>query len=139
MKWKNRVLLKITSLILLLSLSAISAQAENAAASATSAGHLLVFFWSPGQTTFGKGDVVDVTAVTGQEVSGPVVQWGRTGQERIAGVSPFGDLLVFSWSTKGWYFINVSAHVSEPSCKASRKLKPPSGLPLLGPRCIVRI
>ena len=46
--------------------------------------------------------VVDVTAITGQRVIGPLTSWqtpdGPYIVEHLAGVSPTGDVLVFFWS-----------------------------------------
>src|SRR5687768_11131199 len=57
---------------------------------------------------------IDVTAITGQEVVGPVTSWmtqdGPFTVEHLAGRSPRGDLLVFFWSPRAdWQVVNVSA------------------------------
>ena len=56
---------------------------------------------------------IDVTSITGQEVTGPVTSWrthdGPYLVEHLAGQSPKGDLLVFWWSPRAdWQVVNVS-------------------------------
>jgi M6 family metalloprotease-like protein len=58
-------------------------------------------------------NVVDVTAITGQKVAGPVTSWvvpdGPFLVEHLAGPSPSGDLLVFFWSPRAdWQAVNVT-------------------------------
>jgi len=77
-------------------------------------GDLLVFYWSP----LDNWQVVNVTALTGQKVAGPMTSWlaedsGGT-VEHVAGASPTGDLLVFHWSqTQNWQVVNVTALTGE--------------------------
>ncbi len=57
--------------------------------------------------------VVDVTAITGQRVIGPLTSWqtpdGPYIVEHLAGVSPTGDVLVYFWSPRhDWQAVNVS-------------------------------
>ncbi len=57
--------------------------------------------------------VVDVTAITGGRIVGPVTSWqtpnGPYNVEHLAGQSPTGDLLVFYWSPQhDWRLVNVS-------------------------------
>ncbi|TLD42028.1 MAG: hypothetical protein JETT_1737 [Candidatus Jettenia ecosi] len=61
----------------------------------------------------GMPDPVDVTAITGQKIAGPVTSWqtpdGRYTVEHLAGQSQNGDLLVFYWSPRAdWQFVNVT-------------------------------
>ncbi|HEY1409807.1 MAG TPA: hypothetical protein VF434_12750, partial [Promineifilum sp.] len=72
-------------------------------------GRLLVFFRVGG----GPWRVVDVTAITGQNVAGPVSPWTADHDglpvEHLAGPGRAGDLLVFSWaSNRDWQVENVS-------------------------------
>src|SRR5215203_6118976 len=57
--------------------------------------------------------VVDVTAITGQRVVGPLTSWqtkdGPYNVEHLAGMSPNGDLLTFFWSPRAnWTAVNIS-------------------------------
>jgi hypothetical protein len=57
--------------------------------------------------------VVDVTAITGQRVIGPLTSWqtpdGPYIVEQLAGMSPTSDILVFYWSPRhDWQVVNVS-------------------------------
>src|SRR5713101_7588590 len=57
--------------------------------------------------------VVDVTAITGQCVIGPLTSWqtpdGPYIVEHLAGMSPTSDVLVFYWSSRhDWQVVNVS-------------------------------
>ena len=57
--------------------------------------------------------VVDVTAITGQRVIGPLTSWqtpdGPYIVEHLAGISPTGDVLVFFWSPRhDWQVVSVS-------------------------------
>jgi M6 family metalloprotease-like protein len=72
-------------------------------------GDLLVFFWQPGH----DWGFVNVTAITGQKIAGPLTSWqtpdGPNIVEHLAGQSPSGDLLVFFWQPgHDWGFVNVS-------------------------------
>jgi hypothetical protein len=73
-------------------------------------GDLLVFYWSPRR----DWQAVNVTAITGQKIAGPVTSWvtpdGPFLVEHLAGQSPSGDLLVFFWSPRhDWQAVNVTA------------------------------
>src|SRR2546426_711841 len=62
--------------------------------------------------------VVDVTAITGQRITGPVTSWqtpdGPFNVEHVAGMSPNGDLLVFYWSPRhDWQVVNVTQITGE--------------------------
>ena len=57
--------------------------------------------------------VVDVTAITGKGIIGPVTSWqtpnGPVLVEHLAGMAPNGDLLVFYWMPgQDWNAVNVS-------------------------------
>jgi hypothetical protein len=72
-------------------------------------GDLVVFFWSP-QADW---QVVNVSAITGQRVAGPVTSWqvqeGPLNFQNLAGVTSNGDLLVFFRSPlSDWRAVNVS-------------------------------
>jgi M6 family metalloprotease-like protein len=83
------------------------------------AGNLLVFYWTPGS----DWRVVNVSAITGQKVQGPVTSWqtpsGPYNIEHLAGMSPHGDLLVFWWSPHhDWQVVNVT-RIAGPKIKSS--------------------
>ena len=73
-------------------------------------GALLVFVFSSRH----DWRVVDVSALTGQRIAGPVTSWvtrtQRTTVEHLAARSPSGDLLVFYFTSQHtWRVVNVSA------------------------------
>jgi M6 family metalloprotease-like protein len=76
---------------------------------------LLVAFFGVATTIAGVvPDPIDVTAITGQRIAGPVTSWltqdGPYTVEHLAGQSLSGDLLVFFWSPRAnWQIVNVSA------------------------------
>jgi hypothetical protein len=75
-------------------------------------GDLLVFWWSPQH----DWQALDVTAKTGQRVSGALTSWqtpnGPYNVEHLAGMTPDGDLAVFWWSPRhDWQSVNVSQKV----------------------------
>ncbi|MDP6636249.1 MAG: hypothetical protein QGG42_15220 [Phycisphaerae bacterium] len=70
---------------------------------------LLVCFRTPGR----EWRVVNVSEKTGERLLGPIVSWqvaeGGLNHEKLAGVSPAGDLLVFAWSpSRDWNVLNIS-------------------------------
>ena len=74
-------------------------------------GDLFVFFWSP------RADwqAVNVTAISGQKLAGPVTSWqrsaGELNVERLAGLDESGNVWVASWSpSRNWCAINVSLY-----------------------------
>ncbi len=103
-------------------------------------GDLLVFFWSPPA----GWHVVNVSAISGQRVVGPVVNWqtpdGPFIVEHLAGVSADGDLVIFFWSPRAdWQAVNVSAltgqHVANVSAAITAPVSGPAkpGQLVLGP------
>ena len=92
---------------------------------AGSSGDLLIFFAeSPDDW-----HVVNVSGITKQQIAGPVTSWqrlesiavppgepggGTSNVEYLAGVSPGGDLLVFSWSPRAdWHVVNVTEQTQQ--------------------------
>ncbi|MDP9175382.1 MAG: hypothetical protein M3O30_16190 [Planctomycetota bacterium] len=78
-------------------------------AAVTSAGDLMVFWWSPQQ----DWQAVNVSQITGQKIRSSVTSWqtpnGPDLVEHLAGMSTNGDLLVFWWSSQhNWQAVNVS-------------------------------
>jgi hypothetical protein len=74
------------------------------------AGHLLVFWWSPAH----DWQVVDVTAITGRTIEGPLTSWqtpnGPYNVEHLAAADAAGHLLVFWWSpAHDWQVVDVTA------------------------------
>ncbi len=78
-------------------------------------GVLAFLLWS--KQSLGDPDcmtnVVDVTAITGKRVVGPVTSWqtkdGSNIVEHLAGMSPNGELLAFFWSPRrNWQVVNVT-------------------------------
>ena len=74
------------------------------------AGHLVVFWWSPAH----DWQVVDVTAITGRTIAGPLTSWqtpnGPFNVEHLAAVDAAGHLLVFWWSpAHDWQVVDVTA------------------------------
>ncbi|MES2353425.1 MAG: hypothetical protein V4568_03305 [Pseudomonadota bacterium] len=72
-------------------------------------GDLLVFFWS----LRANWQVVNVSAITGQRVLGPVTNWqtqdGPFTIEHLVGVNADGDLMLFFWSPQAdWQAANIS-------------------------------
>jgi hypothetical protein len=77
-------------------------------------GHVVVLISSE------RGDwhVVDVTAVTGQTIQGPLTSWqtasGPYNVEHLAGINSAGDVIVFWWSpAHDWQFTNVSTKTGQ--------------------------
>lgn len=74
-------------------------------------GELIVFYWSPRN---GDWRAVNVTQATGHKITGPVTSWvtsdGAYTVEHLAGRNVFGDLIVFYWSPRNgdWRAVNVS-------------------------------
>jgi len=73
-------------------------------------GHLLVFVWSPAH----DWQVVDVTAITGRTIAGPLTSWqtpnGPFNVEHLAARDAQGHLLVFWWSpAHDWQVVDVTA------------------------------
>ena len=72
---------------------------------------LLVFFWQPDGRDW---RVVNVSEITGKQISGSVTSWqtpnGPYNVGHLAGRSPDNDLLVFFWQPDGrdWRVVNVS-------------------------------
>jgi hypothetical protein len=78
-------------------------------AGASPTGDLLVFWWTPAT----DWQVVNVSQITGQQIAGPLTSWqssdGIFNVEHLAGASPTGDLLLFSWTpATDWRVVNVS-------------------------------
>jgi len=79
-------------------------------AAVNAANELLTFWWSPQH----DWQVVNITAKTGQHVSGGIAAWqtpnGPFLVEHLAARTPAGDLIVFWWSPQNdWQAVNVSA------------------------------
>ncbi|PNG53103.1 MULTISPECIES: hypothetical protein [unclassified Variovorax] len=80
-------------------------------AGCSSAGDLLVFWWSP---RAGRWQVVNASQEAGARIDGPVTAWVTRADdltvEHLAGRSPSGDLLVFWWSSRAgrWQVVNAS-------------------------------
>lgn len=73
-------------------------------------GDLIVFYWSPNS---GGWRAVNVTQITGQKIANTVTSWqtpnGSHNVEHLAGVNPYGQLIVFYWSpARDWQAVNVS-------------------------------
>lgn len=89
-------------------------------------GDLLVFFWS----SAAGWQVVNVSAISGQRVVGPVINWqapdGPFIVEHLAGVSADGDLVVFFWSPRAdWQAVNVSSITGQRVANVSATLTGP--------------
>jgi M6 family metalloprotease-like protein len=74
----------------------------------SSSGDLLVFWWSP----LHDWQAVNVSQKTGRRVVGTVTSWqarrGSSNAELLAGQSPAGDLLVFTWTpAEDWRAMNL--------------------------------
>ena len=72
-------------------------------------GDLLVFWWSPAH----DWQVVNVSQITGEKIASALTAWqtpnGPYNVEHLAGMSPYGDALVFWWSpARDWQVVNVS-------------------------------
>ena len=72
-------------------------------------GHLLVFWWSPAH----DWQVVDVTAITGRTIAGPLTAWqtpnGPYNVEHLAARDASGHLLVFWWSpAHDWQVVDLT-------------------------------
>jgi hypothetical protein len=160
MKRKNGRGLAVSLLVLMLTASAALANTlEVAGASVTATNHLLVFFWDADKEqllqTPTNDPAVDVTAITQQQIAGPVVRWRTRGEqfdlEYIAGVNPLGHLLVFSWSRQAasaedWHFVNVSSFFAEQNCilipsagPSGKPISPTAVSTLRSDDCSVRI
>jgi M6 family metalloprotease-like protein len=73
-------------------------------------GDLIVFYWSPNA---GGWRAVNVTQKTGQKIANAVTSWqtpnGSLNVEHLAGINPYGQLIVFWWSpAHDWQAVNVS-------------------------------
>jgi hypothetical protein len=78
-------------------------------AGVSTSGDLLVYFWSPAA----DWQVVNVSDKTQQKIAGPLTTWqvaeSAFNVEHVAGASPSGDLVVYSWSpASDWQAVNVS-------------------------------
>ena len=67
----------------------------------------------PRPSDLGVPEVVDVTAITGARVEGPLTSWqtrnGPFNVEHLAGRAPNGDLLAFWWSPqRDWQVVNIT-------------------------------
>ena len=58
---------------------------------------------------------VDVTALTGERVDGPLASWQTDRGEHLAGRNPDGELIVWTWTLdKGWQAENVTRQTRSP-------------------------
>ncbi len=76
--------------------------------------------------------VVDVTAITGHRIIGPVTAWqtpdGPFNVEHLAGMDPGGDLLVFYWSPRhDWQAVNVSQITGQKIASSATSWQTPDG------------
>jgi hypothetical protein len=78
------------------------------------AGHVIVLYSSE------RADwqAVDVTAKTGQTITGPLTSWqtpnGPFNVEHLAGINPAGEVIVFVWSpAHDWQAVNVTAKTGQ--------------------------
>jgi M6 family metalloprotease-like protein len=92
------------------------------------ANELLTFWWSPQH----DWQVVNITAKTGQPVTGGVTSWqthnGPYLVEHLAGRSPAGDLITSWWSPQhDWQALNVSARTGRRIAGAPASWVTPDG------------
>jgi hypothetical protein len=75
-------------------------------------GDLLVFWWSP-QADW---QVVNVSAITGQQIASPVTSWVTDNVEQLAAAGPDKKLYVFSWTpSTDWRVVNITPENMESS------------------------
>jgi hypothetical protein len=79
-------------------------------------GELVVFYWSTQAASENEWNAVNVSVLTRQKAVSPLTSWqiqeGQFNVEHVAGASPEGDLLVFSWNpATDWQVFNVSNQI----------------------------
>jgi hypothetical protein len=79
-------------------------------------GELVVFYWSTQAASENEWNAVNISALTRQKAVSPLTSWqtqeGQFNVEHVAGASPEGDLLVFSWNpATDWQVLNVSNQI----------------------------
>jgi hypothetical protein len=77
---------------------------------------LVVFYWSTQAASENEWNAVNVSVLTRQKAVSPLTNWqtqeGQFKVEHVAGASPEGDLLVFSWNpATDWQVLNVSNQI----------------------------
>jgi hypothetical protein len=71
----------------------------------SSTGDLLAFWWSPEA----DWQFVNVSAITGQKIAGPVTSWVTRNVEQLAAAGPNQKLYVFWWTpSTDWRVVNVT-------------------------------